>query len=59
MKLVATAKFLDSRIRKINLRLIIYSHSSTNHANFGKIGPIDFEIHVTGLREIVIIRNIK
>jgi len=39
------------RDRRINFRLFIYSHSSTNPVNFAKIGPVDFEI--IGLTEIV------
>jgi len=43
-----------SRDQKTNFRLIIYGHSSINHAglvNLAKIGPAGFEI--TGLTEIV------
>jgi len=41
--LVARATSLEGR--KTNLRLIIYSHSSTNPKNLEKIGPVDFEIN--------------
>jgi len=43
------------RDRKVNFRLIIYSHSSTNTENLAKIGPLDFDmIGLTG-----IVKNIK
>jgi len=47
-KLVATATSLEGS--KNNFRLFIYGQSSTNHANFVKIGPVDVEI--IGLTEI-------
>jgi len=45
-----------SRDQKSNFRLIIYGHSSINHAglaNLAKIGPAGFEIGLTGPTEIV------
>jgi len=45
----------DTVIEKNNFRLFIYSQSSTNPANFVKIGPVDVE--TIGLTEIT--KNIK
>ena len=54
-KLVTTA----SGIEKNNFRSFIYGQSSTNHANFVNIGPVDVDI--IALTEITknIIKKIK
>jgi len=48
-KLVATATSLEES-KKNNFNSFVYGESSTNGANFAKIGPVDVEM--VGLTEI-------